>query len=246
MFYTDPGPYHFNHCYRGRTVNWSGLDSEQNFISHCQDATKRHQLDKLGWLENDCVTYQYNAQGFRTSELDARPSGLALGCSHTEGVGVPVSMTWPSQLSQLVGIHIWNFGVGGSSKDTAFRLLDHYVKILNLKFVILCGPTKYRFEIACTDNEFLNLTVNTDNSKLKFFANEWFLQDNNSELNTKKNLLAMQQICDQNHIPFFYIDIDSEPWYFMFDAQARDLAHPGVVAHKKLSEKIFDLIRGKI
>jgi hypothetical protein len=249
MFYKDQGPPHYNHRYIGKTVDWSGLDSEDNFVNNCKITTKNQRLDELGWLDPGCITYRYNSQGFRAPELDDRLSGLALGCSHTEGVGIPEDKTWSHCLSQMTGTHVWNFGVGGSSKDTAFRLLDHYIHILNLKFVVLCGPSKYRFEVQMSDSEFLTVTTNTQivttNTQI-LGSKQWFSYDANSDLNTRRNVLAMQQICNENRLPFFYIDLDSVQFEDFFDGQARDLTHPGVKAQYTLAGKINQLIKGQL
>jgi hypothetical protein len=245
MLHNAQGPYHTNQCYSGQTTKWSGTDNYETFIKNCKDTERYQQLESFGWLDPSCITYQYNAHGFRAPEIDHRLSGLALGCSHTEGVGIPVNKTWVAQLTDSLGIHIWNFGVGGSSKDTAFRLLDHYINILNLKFVILCGPTKYRFEIKRDISEFSTISVHTQIPHLMPWINEWFLHDENSDFNNKRNSLAMQKLCEQHLIPFFYIDIDILGT-LIFDGQARDFEHPGVHAHKQLAENISQLLQGKI
>jgi hypothetical protein len=242
MFYSGPGPWHSNHQYIGQTLDWSGIDSISTFKQNCSTETKNQLLKDLGWLDPGCITYRYNSQGFRAPELDDRVSGLALGCSHTEGVGIPEDKTWPHCLSQMMGTHVWNFGVGGSSKDTAFRLLDHYIHVLNLKFVVLCGPSKYRFEIQWSDSEFLTVTSHTQTLNLK----HWFSYDENSNLNTRRNLLAMQQLCNEHRIPFFYIDLETPPVESFFDGQARDLEHTGVQSQYRLADAIYQMIKGKV
>ena len=143
--WNDPIPYQFNFQYRNSIQLWSGTDSRVNFLKNLDDPEKNQLLKLLKW--DTCeITYQYNSHGFRCTEFDDRPCGIALGCSFTQGVGLPVTTTWPYLLSQLCGIHVWNLGSGGASIDTVFRIFDHYVTKLRPKFVCLLITPAERLE----------------------------------------------------------------------------------------------------
>ena len=77
----------------------------------------------------------------RDEEFDDRPAGIALGCSYTEGVGVPEHTTWGNGLGRMLGMHMWNLGVGGGSLDTVFRVLEYWLPKLTPKFVAICIPS---------------------------------------------------------------------------------------------------------
>ena len=67
-------------------------------------------------------------------------SSIALGCSHTYGVGVEPSQEWPNLLGAT------NLGKSGCSTDYCARTLEDYLKINTVETVYILYPNKDRFE----------------------------------------------------------------------------------------------------
>ena len=239
---TKPG--HFNQEVAGTTQLWSGTDSEKRFQENLADPYFNIQLKQLGWIDPGAITYRYNSEGFRCKEFDSRPAGIALGCSHTQGVGVDEDSTWPVQLSQLMGEEIWNLGIQGAALDTCFRILEYWIQQLNVKFVVCFVPGLGRYEVF--RQGWVNVLPRKKDCPewLTAYQKNWVMFEENSNLNQRKNLLAMQQICDQYNVPFYYDTNESSPG--SDHKHGRDLLHYGRQGHKKLAEKMHDLIKGKI
>ena len=225
---------------RSTTSYWSGMDHSEAFHKHLNDPIKARKLESLGFLQLDCISYVYNRLGFRAEEFDDRPAGIALGCSFTEGVGIPLAATWPAQLSDMLGQHVWNLGVGGSSADTAYNLLEHYIDQLSTKFVVMCVPPRDRFEFFRDIEPIRILGSNFEIPPLyKTFFMEWFATEENSMINQRKNVLAIKQLCAERGIPFYCLKVESD---FMLDAKARDLTHAGVGANQDFAKKMYQLM----
>lgn len=94
-------------------------------------------------------SYQYNSFGFRSSEFHTNTNIVALGCSHTFGVGVPVQSIWTSFISDLTGIQdVVNLGVPGASIPLCVRLLATYINQYGPPKIVLCNfPDFHRYEV---------------------------------------------------------------------------------------------------
>jgi hypothetical protein len=235
-------PTHFNQQFASTTQLWSGSDSEENFKANCAIEENYKKLKDLGWLDGKVLTYQYNSQGFRDEEFDQQPAGIALGCSHTQGVGIHAKQTWPRQLQHMLGQKIWNLGSGGAALDTCYRLLEYWIEHLNVKFVVCAVPGITRYEVFDSNwsNILSMMPIETDMPWLAGYQKNYLLYDQNSELNQRKNLQAMQYICNKYNIPFYY-DLMED---FMVGPLARDLMHSGADAQERLANKFFNIIKG--
>ena len=237
---SDVGIRHNNYTYKGETLYWKGTDTKELFNQNCLDPRKKELLQRLGWLDPDIISYVHNSFGFRDEEFDDRPCSIALGCSHTEGIGIPEFYAWPKILSKLTGIHIWNLGVGGSSIDTTFRLLDHWLPKLKPKFVVLCSPNMNRVEIFDSTNPVSILPNMYEHVEhLRDYYKVWATSEYNNQVLKRKNLLAMQQLCHQVDIPFRYLDHMTS---FRGAGHARDLMHYGVNAHHEFAQQMYNLL----
>jgi len=226
--------------WRSKTISWSGTDSEERFKQHLENPDTAQQLKNLGFAEPNCITYKYNSCGFRTDEFDNRPAGLALGCSFTEGTGLPLDASWPAQLSKLIGQHIWNLGVHGSALDSAYNFLDHYIAELNIKFVVLCVPPINRFEFFSKNTPKRIVASRPESHDIYgSFFKEWFSTEQNSLTNRSKNLLAMEQLCRNYNVPFYYLLAEE---YLPNDQLARDLSHAGVDKNRDFALKMYNKI----
>ena len=92
--------------------DWIGSDNEKWFS---QNITRRPDLLQT-YIDNP-IKYDINKQGFR-SKFDFEPYNnrdvdLALGCSHTFGVGHYLENTWVDMLSKATGREIINLGSPG-------------------------------------------------------------------------------------------------------------------------------------
>jgi hypothetical protein len=236
---SDQPPPQCNYPLKGSTQLWNGSDQLELYEKNMQKSSTRDQLQQLGWI-NSTIEYSYNSHGFRCSEFDDKPCALALGCSFTEGTGLHLHQTWSHRLSTMLDFTVWNLGSGGSSIDTAFRILEHYIDRLNTKYIFLLIPPVDRLEYCNINNGFFvilpaNIGPHTS------FAKEWLSQPFNGIHNTKKTLLAMEQLCTKANIPLFtYHSYDAHAEYICNNHNnidfARDLMHPGVSYQKHVTD----------
>jgi hypothetical protein len=235
-------PQHINSPLANTTQLWYGLDSIDNFKKNSNDPDKLKKLQEYNWV-NTTIEYKFNRQGFRSIEFDLEvPSGLAIGCSFTQGVGVRNEDAWPTLVNKQLNIPVWNLGIGGSSLDTAFRLLDYWLPILKPKFVMHASTFTTRIELCKHNGFFITCAPNTIHSDFSFYK-EWIAHPANSVLNARKNLLAIDNICSFYNIPIVTLPIEV---HFISDKAGRDLAHPGPAAHSKFANKMIQQLEGLI
>ena len=100
------------------------------------------------------VVYTYNEEGFRGDSVDEDIDMVAIGCSHTEGIGVNDNETWPFYVASSLGINHINMGFTGRSNDYISRMTIKAVKQYRPKFISVMYtypvrrelPTKYGFQ----------------------------------------------------------------------------------------------------
>jgi hypothetical protein len=228
---SDQPPFQHNYFYKGSTIHWNGSDQLELYKKNMQKSSTRILLQKHGWINSD-IEYSYNSHGFRCPEFDNTPCALALGCSFTEGTGLHLYQAWPYRLSTILNFTVWNLGSGGGSIDTVFRILEHYINRLNTKYIFLLLPPVDRLEYCNIENGFPIIHPSQVASHHSF-AKEWLSQSFNGIYNTKKTLLAIEQLCAKANIPLFtYCSKDALFEYVHNDNRnidfARDLMHPGV------------------
>lgn len=238
-WYNDTeSPHHYHSRDKNKTLEWSGTDNLETYNQNIKDPKKYAILKNNNWL--DPIEYKFNNHGFRADAFDDRPAGLALGCSFTNGTGLRIEQVWPSILSKLLNIHVWNLGIGGASFDTVFRILEYYLPKLNPKFVCVLMPPVNRFEYCNRDDSYYIIQANSSEAHSQF-AKEWLTQEVNGISNRRKNMLAVQQLCSINNIPVFFDD--SEIPYGKCDMDyAKDFMHYGVDTHYNLAHHFKEQI----
>jgi hypothetical protein len=230
----DKSPQHRNSHQSGKTVYWSGSDTLDQFQTNCKSSVTKELLTNLGFSDTNII-YKYNCYGFRDEEFDYRPGGMAFGCSLTEGVGLPVDDIWPRVLSKLTNTWVWNFGVGGSSLDTVFRLLDFWLPYFTPEFIAICVPSSGRVEIFNHGNPTTLVPQSQiDDNMVKNFYKLWTSSDDNMDITRRKNLLAIEKLCNDRNIQLVALDCSD----LIVDTNARDLIHTGITGHREFAKKI--------
>lgn len=241
LWYSERGPEHIYHHKSGRTETWHGVDDQERFDRHMADPVTRKKMEEYGWTDCKTIHYRYNHQGFRCDEFDDRPAGIAIGCSHTLGTGNREHETWPSVLAGMLGTHVWNLGLGATGLDTQFRILDHYIRILKPKFVAHAVPSIQRFEV-CVEESWEPVIVSGLGRHELFrpFYKEYFINDSNSQMNAKRNLMAIRWLCHMHGTPYFAIDVQfAVDWK---EQAARDLMHHGPQQQRRIAQFVHELM----
>jgi hypothetical protein len=230
-----------------KILKWFPTDTQELYEQNLKDPIQKQQLDEYGWVDAD-ITYINNSHGFRTSEFEPSENFLALGCSFTQGIGLPQHCVWPELLSNLVNIPVFNLGVPGSSLDTCYRVAKHYVPLLKPKFVVMLQPEHTRMEIFLEDSVYIHLPSSPDflNFQKSYWIKSWYANEQNSKTLMQKNIDAIAWVCKQNQVDFYQVDHDLVYKYHgpQLDL-ARDLKHSGKKFHKKLAKLFFEKIQNK-
>ncbi len=234
---------------------WSGYDDLDNWRCNISNAETLEQLRTWGWYPFVDIEYRYNSQGFRDEEFRDTECGIALGCSFTEGVGVAADQTWPSRLQSILGVKIWNLGIGGTGIATCYRAMDHFITRLRPKFVAMLDPPIARIEICRADSGFTHLlNIGWEHSDATSpqdqFIRHWFAQDFNWIHQHRVYVSAMQHLAQQHGVKFVHLyngpicqpDPEyKEPENLIVD-RGRDLAHAGPETLGRTAKIMADLL----
>lgn len=230
-------PRHNNTRVRNKITNWSGSDQRDVWEQNLKDPQRRKHLEEHNWLNEDAITYSYNDHGFREQQFDTTPGYLALGCSFTEGVGLNLHQVWPKILEEKIQTKIWNLGIGGASSDTCFRILDYYLNNLNVIGVFFLQPPPDRFELHTPSWIKCYMPMMSYGLEDEIIFKSWITDERNSDINVKKNLLAMEKLCDNQGIKLI-----SRQCSELFSGRiclARDMLHHGEYNQQQLAEKFY-------
>lgn len=224
--------------FSGTIQEWELFDTKERFVRNLRK--NRNLLEVNGWLEKK-IYYNFNNEGFRSDEFsNDRNSILFLGCSLTFGTGLPLEEIYAYQLCRSLNMTYYNLALGASSNDTSFRLAYYYIPKLLPKIVICLSPEPTRLELWDDEQVHFFRYQIPEYSNNEFYK-KWLLNDNNSFLNQKKNILAIENICISNKIKFKTYDSNEmfAPDIWVDSDFARDLSHPGRHTHKRVHDKIL-------
>lgn len=221
------------------TSFWYSTDSEQNF--------KKSPNTKY---TETSIIYKFNSHGYRTKEFDltlSKPTILCLGCSHTEGVGVPESATWPMQLQlKFPEFDLYNMGISGCSCDTISRVLINVCSIFEPDKVFILWPESTRYETYSfkeTSPGYPSINFNLVGEATR--ETIWRFDDIQIKANYDKNhaiISLLQQIYGFELHELRVEDLFSDDNFISLNKldTARD-HHPSPTHHKFIAEKILNV-----
>ena len=237
-------PVHWQTQYKGQVLDWLPCDTLQKFQKNILNKDTKQYFEEQNWSEPGAFKYSINLQGFRTSEIEQNTNSIvALGCSHTCGIGLPESDVWVSRLEKMSGLNCINLGVAGASLDTIFRISNYWLKIIKPKIAILLCPPIHRFELRRDINDMTSFLPGIDlSSEDSLICNRWWQNEENSRFNAYKNVLAIEKLCNKLDIKCFAYATQELRTIDL----ARDMLHHGPKAHLAFAQKVFADITSNI
>lgn len=235
-------PPHFGKVFAGQTLEWLPTDTKENYEKLIQDPAHCKYFAEMGWDQPSAITYKLNSHGFRCDEFASGPYVVALGCSFTIGLGLPLQDTWAYLVGKALGLKVANLAWGGYSADTCYRLAEYWVPELRPDYVCMLAPPSGRLELLLENTSKFEVFLAQSESKWysanDLYIKHWFLNEKNAEINQRKNMLAVRQLCKDLSIPCIVIDAET---YMCRSREeigyARDYMHAGPIAHKIVADK---------
>lgn len=234
---------------------------------HPSDAEKDYRSGPDQPYGPDDITYGYNELGFRCDPFtDADNHAhriMFVGCSFTEGIGLPREHTWAYQLLQIISREIgkpmpyWNLAVAATGIESIARRTFVMAPILRPQIILAVFPG-YRREWKDNNGKWDTL-IPTWRDKL-FIDNPWLTEPTVVEYETEKNM-AMIDLVAEKHDSLLIWDtwIDVFPavdtallprfanggkcWQAAMSSgpvdHARDGLHPGPAVNLRFAEAIW-------
>ena len=225
----------------GKELSWMTPDTKSNFSVNLRFDKKRKLLERNGWVDTP-IKYKFNKYGFRCNEFDCVPNIVFLGCSYTLGMGVNLEDTFSAIVAKELGLENYNLAQAGGSNDSAFRISNYWIPLLEPKIVVIMNPNDDRIEIVQKNSTTFNIIPRYHQEQKKFYK-LWLSNHTNGILNKSKNTKAIQQLCYENNVKDFY-RFDAMDIEFVRKDVGRDIDHFGVKTHQGIAENILTTIRG--
>lgn len=208
---------------------------------------------------NDIV-YKFNGHGFRCDDFDVNSDKriLFLGCSHTNGIGLPLEHTWPyillNHIKKETGYNIpfWTLATGGVGLDTEVRLYHQYGLKLKPQLVFAYFP-EYRRELYYGDDNYLS-AFNSSHPITNFDYIPYIADSRVIKYETEKNMCFLDTMLKLNNTTMIHnywsvtnhkTDVYDEFQIkhhinLTFDRKARDKLHCGQASHIKFANQIWE------
>ena len=221
-----------------KTHRWLAGDNEQRYKENLQKS------EIAGHIKTFNVSYKLNSNGFRTKEIvEDTSSVVALGCSHTFGLGLPEQDTYIAQLGKRLGINYYNLGVPGGSNDTAFRVASYWLPIIKPKYVVMLTPHMARFEMLEKKGGHRSFVPNENITGVHRDIIRFFItNDENLVLNRHKNLLGIENIVEHYNGKFYSYPEDIMTKQEETDL-ARDWQHTGPKQNLVVAQLMYEDIK---
>jgi hypothetical protein len=226
-------------------------DSEERFNNNLK-------TQPLEWIYRSLpITYDYNSLGFRCKNHSELNDNYILfsGCSHTEGVGLPLETTYPYLVSKEMNMDYYNLAVGGSGPDILFKNMVLFLSLIKHKpkVVIIQWPDQSRIGfVSGTTDRFNYFNSSCSSSVYKELIRENLVEKTNEFyrlllVNFLYNL-NITNILEMGNNNFFNLNLGYKTRTSTFHlnkntTKARDLAHFGIEAHTIKSEEILTIIK---
>lgn len=156
-------------------------------------------------------TYTYNELGFRGDSIYKDGFRImSVGCSHTEGVGVSDTETWPHHFSKLIPNAVdLNAGFGGRSNDYIARCIITMVDTFrpNLVNIMYTYPSRKEYYRYNGDLEPFHMNPwgyfeEENEGKEEYKAIARVTHDENDLINWYKNHLLITNFLQLRNIPY--------------------------------------------
>jgi len=224
------------------------------------DKERPEELERLGW-DGWSIDYTINSYGFRDDFDPKKATAIALGDSHTFGIGVKKEQRW----SNLLDCSVVNLGIPGASKDHMYRVLKVWIETVRPKFVFMLDyEDEFRRELCLEHHDHKapakDLLYDMFQGRLDQLESEYLFErvghhlyywygerdtfhlDNlnfywneiNTYWNDIKSIDAIENIC-RNYKSRLVRLIDKQE--NAYDGEARDLIHGGVNFHMNIASK---------
>ena len=239
-------PFHSGQAFANQSLAWWSPDTQSRFKELIQEPEFQQYFESRQWHHPGVISYDFNSEGFRSPEFNtASNTVLALGCSYTMGIGLPVSDTWPYMLAQALNMQYANLGWGGASGDYCYRMAEYWIPTLKPKLVVLLNPPESRMEIVidadgrCDDVS--AMTIDQSRWAKDQWLQDYYGNDENLQLHQRKNSNAIGGICHKHHI--YFLSYTAHDWMARSREElgyARDRYHAGRPGHQQLVEQILD------
>lgn len=226
------------------TRNFSGGDEEEPFLENL-----KKQPDDWYYRNTD-ITYSYNEYGHRCNNISDLNLGnyiLFTGCSHTEGVGLELEKTYAYQVAKELGVDYYNLAMAGTGIDTMMYNLNMWFLLVQQKpkYLFVQWPDETRFTLIhgvhadpCgfwkSDEDTQKFLYYGD--KIDFFLSRKTLAEKNTQLMVDESSLVNINVMSQKNS-------EGSNLILHRNDLARDLSHPGIESHAKLTEEILAYVR---
>lgn len=187
-------------------------------------------------------------------------TAIAIGCSHTAGVGVAVDKRYTSVLSRLLSTPIDNFGIPGGNASNNQMSLVQTLKTQRPDFVVAQWPNPLRCAIWNNDKESNENVYNASTAFVQLLKQsvENFYQP------WLRTIITCDLLCKQAGVPVVHILLeDLEQKYlntldqqqiklhtdqkipdatWLFDSAASDKLHHSAVCHAQWADRLVRLL----
>lgn len=227
---------------RASSILWrGGRDLEDVFTRNIK------KFPELSYFLNNQITYTFNTHGHRCNELqdlDLNNYILFIGCSHTEGVGLHITDSFPHIVSHSLKTDYYNLGIRASGIDVQLHNLTTWMLRVKTppKLLVWQWTLEPRITVKLNTGEYEGLgSWSTEEEHLDF------LMAANAVGYSKTKREFASSIISNLPFPTIQIDVNISPntIYYRKTDFARDLLHFGPKSNKLISDTLINAINNK-